>query len=178
VISSSLLLACKEGSRSVGHRPIAVCGGRVRERLWHPPFRTLCNAIGGGPDGNPAAAPEKKRCRMGGKLRRRPYLGSARHAYPARTRRSTIVSNLPSPNLAAISSRPTKRSRVQPLEAIGLKRSLPGLELLFRHLIVAARILKGDHAAGHCRHDRGFVTSPPPLDIWRRQPLRELVSIH
>jgi hypothetical protein len=71
-----------------------------------------------------------------------------------------------------------KRSRAQPIEAIGLKRSLPRLELLFRHLIAATRILKGDHAAGHCHHDRGFATSPPPHKIWRRQPLRELVSFH
>jgi hypothetical protein len=33
-------------------------------------------------------------------------------------------------------------------------------------LIAVTRLLKGDHAAGHCHYNRGFATSPPPLSVW------------
>ena len=71
-----------------------------------------------------------------------------------------------------------KRSRVQPVDAVGLKRSLPGQKFLFRHLIAVTRLLKGDHAAGHCHYNRGFATSPPPLSVWGRQLEHRLDSSH
>jgi hypothetical protein len=62
-----------------------------------------------------------------------------------------------------------KRGRVQPLDAVGLKRSLPGQKFLFRHLIAVTHLLKGDHAAGHCHYNRGFATRHPPRSVWGRQ---------